>query len=1572
VSSPGGDEVGRVSVRVLPDTSDFARKLREDLQKIRDQKIDVKPDFDEEELRRQVKEVRDATVHVDVKADVDNLRDDIERATAGARAHAVKVPVEAEMDRDKLRSAIEDATKDSVDPKQMLQGLIAADAEIRRIVSDPVTVQMDIDRARLQRQIAQVTKDLQDLSISGGDGPEVRLRLEKAQRQLAGFLLQLEALDNRVETITLQVKLDKAKATAELQALRVLAEAETFDLNLRLSPDADARVGKQVRDVLGGLTRDPVLFKLDTDESEVRRKIAKVTEDLKRLSLDGARIEFRANAKPALDGIARVRAEIERLSAMKATPEVTTKLGKAQSELAGYLRQLDSLQARDWEAVVQTKIAGGGVELARLKAELESIDKKRFEAFVKVKTDTAQGAAELALFRARQEANRIHLKVDVDKNSFAGFTLPDLSGSLGKALTGFDGLAGGLQGAFSGVFSSVAGGFDELTGKTGALKNGLGEAAQMALQLAGAVIQVSAVGAGLALAGAAITAAWGAIATTIAVLPAAVALIGVPLGLMLLDMKGLGKAFKSLTPAFQEFRSQATAAFAAGLAPAAETFATQVLPKIKDGVFSVATLLGVAAQKTAEWLASNQGIALLNTMLDNVNRSLTAMGPGLASIGQAFLIMAGQSGAFDVLTGAVNAFGAAFKASVLDLVSNGQLTAAFAGLKVTMEQLATAFVGLVHNGILVFANAAPGLNAALASLSTFFGRFNWSALGTAVGGVFQGLADGLNRVPQGVINQIQVGLEGTAAAVNSPGFQQGFQEIIRLVGEFTAALPAMIGVIGRVATAFGGLVDVIRATAIGLSGSFDFLVGLFTMNGSLMAKGAADMVKGVGDAAPLMAQGIAKIGAAAEGKILDVNGQLVTSGVGMGTSLGTGIETGLAPVPGRAAAALAPMVPAVQAELDKLDSRSIAPSLHNADLAIEQGVKNWEATAKAGAAGVPPAVGAELGKVPPAADTALAPLQQLEALKGMKDQFTLAAADSMHAMSVGVQSGMAEVQQQFTAGMDTVSSGTNTSFGLISDGFTVGMAGLASTVTAGMPAIQAAFNFENVGLQVGQAFLGMVGTFTLGMASLAGAVTAGMPAIQAAFNFTNIGLGVGQAFLGLVGTVTLGMQSIAATVTANMALVNAAFNFTNIGLTVGQAFLGLVGSVTLGMQSIVVAVQTGMTQVLAAFNFTNVGLGVGLAFQGLVGTVTLGMASLAATVAAGMPAIAAAFNLQALALTVGLTFQGLVGTFTLGMASIAVAVTSGMAQASAAMSAGMAGMAAAASAGMAGVTAAVQAGMAQAVSAVVAAGAQIGAAAQASMAGFGNSIRAGMAAAGAAVAAGTAQMIAQFTQLAQQIVVTATTSMAAFGNAVRAGMALATSAVAAGVAAMVGALRAGAGQFNAVGVQMMNGLRAGILSQAGSIAAAAAQVVRGAVAAARAAAAVKSPSRIFMEIGSFMGEGMAIGMEGSAPRVAQAAKEMTTAALNSADKITSAFSGDQWASDFSAKVEQSFGDLDPTMSNRDVVGAIKRQSGDLDSSAQLTTMIAILGAMLTELRGGGGNAAAGAQGSRRTAELGAF
>ena len=132
-------------------------------------------------------------------------------------------------------------------------------------------------------------------------------------------------------------------------------------------------------------------------------------------------------------------------------------------------------------------------------------------------------------------------------------------------------------------------------------------------------------------------------------------------------------------------------------------------------------------------------------------------------------------------------------------------------------------------------------------------------------------------------------------------------------------------------------------------------------------------------------------------------------------------------------------------------------------------------------------------------------------------------------------------------------------------------------------------------------------------------------------------------------------------------------------------------------------------------------------------------------------------------------------------------------------------------------------------------------------------------------------------------------NMSGVVSAVRSGMARAAAAARAGGAQIsaavrsalnqaVAAARSAAGAMQAAGVMIGAGLAAGIRSQIGAVAAAANELVAQANRAARAAAQIHSPSRLFAEVGSFIGQGMAVGMDSTRGLISQSSRAMINSA----------------------------------------------------------------------------------------------
>ena len=132
-------------------------------------------------------------------------------------------------------------------------------------------------------------------------------------------------------------------------------------------------------------------------------------------------------------------------------------------------------------------------------------------------------------------------------------------------------------------------------------------------------------------------------------------------------------------------------------------------------------------------------------------------------------------------------------------------------------------------------------------------------------------------------------------------------------------------------------------------------------------------------------------------------------------------------------------------------------------------------------------------------------------------------------------------------------------------------------------------------------------------------------------------------------------------------------------------------------------------------------------------------------------------------------------------------------------------------------------------------------------------------------------------------------NMSGVVSAVRSGMARAAAAARAGGAQIsaavrsalnqaVAAARSAAGAMQAAGVMIGQGLANGIRSQVGAVAAAANELVAQANRAARAAAQIHSPSRLFAEVGSFIGQGMAVGMDSTRRLISQSSRAMINSA----------------------------------------------------------------------------------------------
>lgn len=112
-------------------------------------------------------------------------------------------------------------------------------------------------------------------------------------------------------------------------------------------------------------------------------------------------------------------------------------------------------------------------------------------------------------------------------------------------------------------------------------------------------------------------------------------------------------------------------------------------------------------------------------------------------------------------------------------------------------------------------------------------------------------------------------------------------------------------------------------------------------------------------------------------------------------------------------------------------------------------------------------------------------------------------------------------------------------------------------------------------------------------------------------------------------------------------------------------------------------------------------------------------------------------------------------------------------------------------------------------------------------------------------------------------------------NAIRSAMSQAVSTVKSMMSRMVSAVTGAAGKFLQAGKDLVSGLISGILSMASAAVEAIAGVVGGIVDKAKSMLKIKSPSRVFMEIGGYLVEGMEKGMSSRKKNLEAVMKDLT-------------------------------------------------------------------------------------------------
>ncbi|WJN62797.1 tape measure protein [Streptomyces phage phiScoe2] len=274
MASPGGTEVGRISIKVLPDTSDFKRDLKRELKEIEKQlRLEAQVTADTSELVRQAKDARKraeaALKDIKVRVDLDDqtsLRAGIKRIQQELK-RLDETEISVGLNRDDLNAAV------SLLDEQ-LQKVAHLDLKVDRSSMDSVRhalSQIESELAKMDEVEMKVKLDRDSLNAARTDLMNVLQR--EADIKLAFDNAEFNALRERIKTQLGELKISpKLDDVAVKDAKRKIDDAlmKMHDLRATITPEMSARDKHEVEKQI-----DDLKDKVDKIKSEIQPEVNK-------------------------------------------------------------------------------------------------------------------------------------------------------------------------------------------------------------------------------------------------------------------------------------------------------------------------------------------------------------------------------------------------------------------------------------------------------------------------------------------------------------------------------------------------------------------------------------------------------------------------------------------------------------------------------------------------------------------------------------------------------------------------------------------------------------------------------------------------------------------------------------------------------------------------------------------------------------------------------------------------------------------------------------------------------------------------------------------------------------------------------------------------------------------------------------------------------------------------------------------------------------------------------------------------------------------------------------------------
>ena len=328
--------------------------------------------------------------------------------------------------------------------------------------------------------------------------------------------------------------------------------------------------------------------------------------------------------------------------------------------------------------------------------------------------------------------------------------------------------------------------------------------------------------------------------------------------------------------------------------------------------------------------------------------------------------------------------------------------------------------------------------------------------------------------------------------------------------------------------------------------------------------------------------------------------------------------------------------------------------------------------------------------------------------------------------------------------------------------------------------------------------------------------------------------------------------------TATMAFTNIQNAITMLGTSIGSlpvAFDAL-GASLMNVQTLLSTFATSLTT--SATGFQQLGEAAMVGMMAMNTAVIAGMATVQATMMASITTLSVAVST--------------------GFTQVSASVTMSMEMVNAAVAQSMQGVMSVIQVSMSGVAAQMAASLSQVMATVTSTMAQLSA-----------SIMSSMTSVNATISSTTAQMNATFTQFSSTAQSIVTSLMSTLNSTFQSGMASVVSTVSSGMSSVVSTVSSYSGSANSagysVGYQISAGVASGMNANMWSIESAANRIIAKAREAARAAADIHSPSRLFAkDVGKFIPQGIAKGIDNEMPKTVT---QMSKTFSNGFDEVAS-------------------------------------------------------------------------------------